>query len=88
MVLVSWRRHVDLDETINHLLARIAEMIGEFTPAGFNFLVKMQTVPIGASSTGVFTVEGYKLGKSPPLDLHLKHCIAGRNLKFTLLEER
>ena len=29
MVLVSWRRHVDLDETINHLLARIAEMIDD-----------------------------------------------------------
>jgi hypothetical protein len=55
----------------------------ELDPTDFNFLVKMRTVPIGASSTGVFTVEGCKLGKPTALDLHLKCPIAGRNLKLT-----
>jgi len=44
----------------------------EFDPADFNFLVKMRTVPIGVSGTGVFTIEGCKLGKPKALDLHLK----------------
>jgi len=47
----------------------------------------MRTVPIGASNTGVFTVEGCKSGKPTALDLHLKCCIAGRNLKLMITGE-